>query len=34
TKQAGDVLSVDAKEATIAFGNLKAKVKLEKLIVI
>ena len=34
TKQAGDVLSVDGKEATIAFGNLKAKVKLEKLVVI
>ena len=34
TKQAGDVLSLDGKEATIAFGNLKAKVKLDKLIVI
>lgn len=34
TKQAGDILSLDGKEATIAFGNLKAKVKLEKLIVI
>lgn len=34
TKQGGDVLSVDGKEATIAFGNLKAKVKLEKLVVI
>lgn len=34
TKQAGDVLSLDGKEATIAFGHLKAKVKLEKLVVI
>jgi len=34
TKQAGDVLSLDGKEATIAFGNLKAKVKLEKLVVV
>ena len=34
TKQAGDVLSLDNKEATIAFGNLKAKVKLEKLVVL
>ncbi len=34
TKQAGDVLSFDNKEATVAFGNLKAKVKLEKLVVL
>jgi len=34
TKQAGDVLSLDLKEATVAFGNLKAKVKLDKLVVV
>ena len=34
TRQAGDVLSLDGKEATVAFGNLKAKVSVEKLQVV
>ena len=31
SKQVGEVLSIDGKEATIVFGNMKAKVKLEQL---
>lgn len=34
TKQVGEVISIDGKEATVAFGNLRAKVKLESLQVI
>lgn len=34
TKQIGEVISIDGKEATVAFGNLRAKVKVESLIVI
>lgn len=34
TRQTGDVLSLDSKEAIVAFGNLKAKVSLEKLEVV
>ena len=32
-KQSGEVIFMDANEATVVFGNLKAKVKLEQLIV-
>ncbi len=31
-KQSGEVISIDANEATVVFGNLKAKVKLDQLI--
>lgn len=34
TKQIGEVISIDGKEATVAFGNLRAKVKLVDLMVI
>lgn len=34
SRQGGKVLAIDGKEVTVVFGNLKAKVKAEKLIVI
>lgn len=34
SRQSGEVMSIEANEATVAFGNLKAKVAVEKLIVL
>ena len=34
SRQTGEVMSIDGQEATVAFGNLKAKVSLSKLIAI
>lgn len=34
SKQSGEVIKMDGNQATVAFGNLKAKVKVEQLVVV